>query len=36
MVDQALEKHGGDDGIAEHLAPSAKPQFSVTIMAPFS
>lgn len=36
VMEQPVEQRGGDDGIAEHVAHSAKPRFEVKIMAPFS
>ena len=36
VVQEPVEQRGGDDGIAEDLAHSAKPRLEVRIIAPFS
>jgi hypothetical protein len=36
MMEQPVKQRGGDDGIAEDLAPLGKPRLEVRIIAPFS
>jgi hypothetical protein len=35
-MEETIEERRGDDGVAEDLAPLAKPRFEVRIMVPFS